>query len=112
MDLITKKYVYLGVEHVAHFREMTGRQQIEMSRGLRQTIRSSSDTEIEVDLSTEGERGHRLVLMTLVDENGSPVYSSLQKLQDEKASKLAKLVALAREAASEFAKQAEDLGNA
>lgn len=109
MDLIEKTLTYRGETKTLLFRELTAGQQVKLSSGYKSTVRGG-ESEMTLDLALEGERGQSLVQMTLVTDDGKAAYSSLGKLQDEPASKVAALVAKAREAAAEFAKRATDAG--
>lgn len=111
MDLIEKTFSYRDESRQVFFRELSAGEQLKLAAGSRAAVRDGV-SELTLDFAAEGERGHRLVQMTLVTEDGKPVYSSLAKLQEEKSSKIAKLVALAREASSEFSKLATDEGEA
>lgn len=110
MDLIEKTLNYRGESTPVFFRELSAGEQVKLAAGVRSTVRDGT-SEVTLDFALEGERGHRMIQMTLVTEDGKPVYSSLAKLQEEKTSKIARLLALAREAAAEFAKDGEDEGN-
>lgn len=109
MDLIEKTLTYRGETKTLLFRELTAGEQLKLSAGYKSTVREGV-SEMTLDLAFEGERGQRLLQMTLVTEDGKPVYNGLGKLQDEPASKVAAMVAKAREAAAEFGKRANELG--
>lgn len=109
METIEKQFAYRGETSTMHFRELTAGEQIKLTAGYKSTVREGV-SEMTLDLAFEGERGQRLLQTTLVTEEGKPVYTSLQKLQDLPASKVARMVELCREAAAEFAKRASEAG--
>jgi hypothetical protein len=109
MDLIEKQFTYRGETKTLHFRELTAGEQVKLSAGYKSTVREGV-SEMTLDLAFEGERGQRLLQMTLVTEDGKPIYSGLGKLQDEPASKVAGMVSIAREASAEFGRRATESG--
>ena len=109
METIEKAFNYRGESSVLHFRELNAGEQIKLTAGYKSTVREGV-SEMTLDLAFEGERGQRLLQTTLVSEEGKPVYTSLQKLQELPASKVARMVELAREAAAEFSKRANEAG--
>jgi len=109
METIEKQFTYRGESSVLRFRELTAGEQVKLTAGYKSTVREGV-SEMTLDLAFEGERGQRMLQTTLVNEDGKPVYTSLQKLQEMPASKVARMVELSREAAAEFAKRASESG--
>ena len=96
MDLIERELKWGGRTETVYFREMTGADQLALVEG--QTYRGNPKKgEIEVDVSASLKGNHKLLLLTLVDESGKAVYTSLKQVQAEPSKKLKALTALANE---------------
>lgn len=110
MHKIEKEFTYRGETTTVYFRELTAGEQLNLSRGYKSVFRDGS-SEVELDFFAEGERGHKLLQMMLVDVDGKNVYSNVAKLREENTSKIAKLVKMANEASKEFSDEDADAGN-
>lgn len=96
MDLIQRELKWGGKTETVFFREMTGADQLALVEG--QTYRGNPKKgEVEVDVSVSLKGNYKLLLLTLVDESGNPVYGSLKQVQAEPSKKLKALTALANE---------------
>jgi len=91
--LIERPLEVKGKTKPTWWRQLTAGQRVELLRG--QMVKS--DGIMEMELSANAERNHRLVLMTLCDESGTPVYKSLKDVQAEPSWLIDALVRLANE---------------
>lgn len=97
MELIKKTLKHKGTETTVYFRELTAGEQLSLVKG--QTYRGNAKSgNVEIDVGENVESQQRLVLMTLVDENGNQVYAHIKQLHAEPASKIIALGKLAEEA--------------
>ena len=95
--LVQRDVTMRGKSVPTWWRQLTAGQRVDLLRG--QTVRSdaASGSVMEVDLAASAERNQRLVVMTLADEAGRPLYCSLKELQAEPAQLVDLLVAMANE---------------
>lgn len=96
--LVQRDVTMRGKSVPTWWRQLTAGQRVDLLRG--QTMRSdaaSGGSVMEVDLAASAERNQRLVVMTLADESGRPMYGSLKELQAEPAQLVDLLVAMANE---------------
>ena len=91
--LIERALEVKGKKKTTWWRQLTAGQRVELLRG--QVVKS--DGTMEMELSANAERNHRLVQMTLCDESGAPLYKSLRELQAEPSWLIDALVKLANE---------------
>lgn len=95
--LIERPLELRGKSVPTFWRPLTAGQRVELLRG--QIVKSGAEGGgvMEVELSASAERGQRLVLMTLCDADGAPLYAKLRDLQAEPALLVEALVKLANE---------------
>jgi hypothetical protein len=103
MDTIRKTYTFKGQEHEAYFKALTVLDTQKLLRGQKAAIGDDGKARMDLDYAQEYERSLMLVQLTLVDSDGRRVYQSLQSMQNEPTARLAKLIALAKEAEKEWA---------
>ena len=96
MELIEKTLKYGGTETTVFFKELTGGDKLQLARGQKFTTTKEGGS-FEVDLGDQLERGYKLVQLTLVNDGGKKVYSSINDLLKEPSKKLKALVDLANE---------------
>lgn len=109
MELIKKTLKYKGKETDVFFRELTAGQQLDLAKGQKFKTTQKDGGMLEVDLGDQLEKNYRLVQLTLVTEDGQPVYRNMDKLREEPRKKIAALVILANEANKD---EGDDAGNA
>ena len=109
MELITRNITVNGKPETIYFRELTGGDQLVLMKG--QKYRGGGNKGVEIDLGDQLERTYRMILLTLVNEDGKPVYPTLDDLKKETAKRLKALVREARKVHEED-DEGETEGNA
>ena len=111
-NTIEKTLKYRGDESQVFFRELTGGEALELSKGQKaQHVQHAGDAAtvtMEIDMGERLEGNMRLTFFTLVTADGKQVFTSWGAFIREKQSKILALQKLAADAQREFNAMDED----